>query len=162
MPGAGFLGVAYDPFNAPQGGAPPRNAQPGTSTDRFQQRLGLLGRLQEESAESGVRQLVADHQTLYGKASRMILSPQMKAFDLSRSRPRRATTTAAGRSAPLLLARRLVETGVTFIEVTSNNWDTHDNNFGAPARCANRSIVRWPTWSKTCTTAGCSTTRWSL
>ena len=28
-----------------------------------------------------------------------------------------------------LLARRLVEAGVTFVEVTLNGWDTHDNNF---------------------------------
>jgi uncharacterized protein (DUF1501 family) len=27
------------------------------------------------------------------------------------------------------LARRLIEQGVTFVEVESNGWDTHDNNF---------------------------------
>jgi uncharacterized protein (DUF1501 family) len=29
-----------------------------------------------------------------------------------------------------LLARRLVEAGVTFVEVDVNGWDTHDDNFG--------------------------------
>ena len=43
---------------------------------------------------------------------------------------RRATATAA---APFgqgcLLARRLVESGVTFVEVESDGWDTHQDNF---------------------------------
>ena len=43
-----------------------------------------------------------------------------------------------------LLARRLVEAGVTFVEVTSNGWDTHDDNFDrSQSACrAGRSAVR--------------------
>ena len=34
------------------------------------------------------------------------------------------------------LARRLVESGVTFVEVVMDGWDTHQDNFG--------SDLRWP------------------
>jgi uncharacterized protein (DUF1501 family) len=54
----------------------------------------------------------------------------MKAFDLDQE-PASAKT--AYGSSPFaqgcLLARRLVEAGVTFVEVTLGNWDTHQDNF---------------------------------
>jgi uncharacterized protein (DUF1501 family) len=74
--------------------------------------------------------LVADHQKLIHKSSKMILSPKMEAFDLSRE-PEKMRD-AYGRTkfgAGCLLARRLVESGVTFVEVNQDGWDTHDNNF---------------------------------
>ena len=59
----------------------------------------------------------------------MVLSPQMKAFHLDSES---ATTRDAYGRNPFgqgcLLARRLVEAGVTFVEVKSNGWDTHQKN----------------------------------
>jgi uncharacterized protein (DUF1501 family) len=58
----------------------------------------------------------------------MVLSPQVKAFDLA-AEPEKVRD-AYGRSPfgqGCLLARRLVETGVTFVEVQSSGWDTHGN-----------------------------------
>jgi uncharacterized protein (DUF1501 family) len=60
----------------------------------------------------------------------MVLSSQMKAFDLTAESD--AMRDAYGRTpfgSGCLLARRLVESGVTFVEVSAGNWDTHDNNF---------------------------------
>jgi uncharacterized protein (DUF1501 family) len=65
----------------------------------------------------------------------MVLSPRIKTFDLSEESE--ALREAYGRTPfgqGCLLARRLVETGVTFVEVVSSggagvqNWDTHQNN----------------------------------
>ncbi len=60
----------------------------------------------------------------------MIRSPQMQAFDLSHEPDsiRKAYGTSRFGSA-CLLARRLVETGVTFVEVVSDGWDSHHDNF---------------------------------
>src|SRR5690242_17598925 len=58
----------------------------------------------------------------------MALSPRAKAFDLA-AEPEKVRD-AYGRSAfgqGCLMARRLVETGVTFVEVQSSGWDTHGN-----------------------------------
>ena len=43
-----------------------------------------------------------------------------------------------------LLARRLVEAGVTFVEVDINGWDTHDDNFDRVSKLVRpgRSAVR--------------------
>ena len=60
----------------------------------------------------------------------MILSPQMQAFNLEQEPA--AARDAYGRTpfgSACLLARRLVESGVTFIELGLSDWDTHDNNF---------------------------------
>ena len=128
--GAGLLGVDYDPFSLQAAGRPPENTSIPTTEPRYQRRLGLLGRLEADYANAGGREVVADHQKIYSQAAKMILSPQMKAFDLQ-SEPQKARdqfgTTPFGQGC--LLARRLIETGVTFVEVNLGNWDTHDNNF---------------------------------
>jgi uncharacterized protein (DUF1501 family) len=54
----------------------------------------------------------------------------LKAFDLAREKDGvrdRYGRTPFGQGC--LLARRLVEEGVTFVEVVSRNWDTHRDNF---------------------------------
>ena len=59
----------------------------------------------------------------------MILSPQMKAFNLDEEPA--ALRDAYGRTPfgqGCILARRLVQAGVTFVEVRSNGWDTHQQN----------------------------------
>jgi uncharacterized protein (DUF1501 family) len=73
---------------------------------------------------------VAEHQKLYQKASRMILSSQMKAFDLEHEPAEVKAGYGSGQfGLGCLLARRLVETGITCVEVTLNGWDTHFDNF---------------------------------
>jgi uncharacterized protein (DUF1501 family) len=128
--GAGFLGVDYEPFVVQNPGQLPQDVASAVPVPRFERRLGLLGRLEGEFAERGGEQAVADHKTLYEKTRRLVLSPEVKAFDLS-DEPQalrdRYGSTQFGRGC--LLARRLVEAGVTFVEVTLNGWDTHDNNF---------------------------------
>lgn len=127
---AGLLGVDYDPFVMASAGRAPDNTALTTPTDRYQRRLSLLGKLETDFASAGGKQVVEDHRKIYDKAAQMILSPQMKAFNLDEESSR--TRDAYGSSEfgkGCLLARRLVEAGVTFIEVTLGNWDTHLDNF---------------------------------
>jgi uncharacterized protein (DUF1501 family) len=59
-----------------------------------------------------------------------VLSPEVQAFDIADEDSKttdRYGDTEFGRGC--LLARRLVERGVTFVEVKSSNWDTHQDNF---------------------------------
>jgi len=59
----------------------------------------------------------------------MILSPHMRAFHLDEEPA--ALRDAYGHTSfgqGCLLARRLVQAGVTFVEVRSNGWDTHQQN----------------------------------
>jgi hypothetical protein len=126
--GAGFLGAEYEPFVVPNVQRPPDNAQARVPVDRFQRRLGLLNRLEKAGFEqAGGADRVRDHRALYKQTSKMVLSPRMKAFDLEQEDS--AIRDAYGRTPfgqGCLLARRLVEAGVTFVEVRCGGWDTHN------------------------------------
>lgn len=82
--GGGLLGVEYDPFLMTDAGRLPDNTSLMTSESRYQRRLKLLGKLDSEFETRGGKQEVNDHRKLYGKAARMVLSPKMEAFDLSK------------------------------------------------------------------------------
>ncbi len=128
--GAGMLGVAYEPFLVQNPNEPPRNATPTVSSDRFNRRMGLLEGLERAGFGSrGGADRVRDHKAVYQQTAGMVLSPRMSAFDLEDEDS--ALRDAYGRNPfgqGCLLARRLVETGVTFVEVRSNGWDTHQQN----------------------------------
>jgi uncharacterized protein (DUF1501 family) len=134
--GGGFLGTHLDPFDIQNPSAAPTNTRPTTEVARYQRRLDLLDRLQVDFAREAPQE-VMDHKSVYERAAKMILSPEMKAFDLAQEPD--AMRDAYGRGqfgAGCLLARRLIETGVTFVEVTLNGWDTHDDNFTRVKRLA--------------------------
>jgi hypothetical protein len=130
--GAGFLGTTYAPFSVanptqmPSNATLPRNVGDG----RYTRRLELLLDLEEDFAKAGGQKSVEDHQALYGSAAQMVLSPKLKAFDVSQEKDTvRERYGKNGFGQGCLLARRLVEAGVTFVEVEYGNWDTHDDNF---------------------------------
>ncbi|MCS6978081.1 MAG: DUF1501 domain-containing protein [Gemmatales bacterium] len=136
--GSGFLGMTFAPFTVMDPNRMPANVElpRGTDPKRFTRRLQLMEKLERDFAEAGAEAKVADHKAVYETASQMVLSPRIKAFDLSQEKDAlrdRYGRTPFGQGC--LLARRLVETGVTFVEVQTSggmgvgNWDTHDNNF---------------------------------
>jgi hypothetical protein len=151
----GLLGSKYDSFAVQSATRPPENTRPATESDRYQARLALLDRLEAAAPTSASAAQVRDHSTLYETTSRMVLSPSMQAFDISREpesvRAAYGLTASANetsirpnggpRTAPrgefaagCLMARRLVEAGVTFVEVGLGGWDTHQDNFDAVKR----------------------------
>jgi uncharacterized protein (DUF1501 family) len=126
--GPSFLGVQYAPFIVTDPNRPPDNLDTPVPGNRLQRRLGLLQELEGPFARAGAADQVHDHQILYRQTAHMVLSPRVKAFDLS-AEPDKLRS-AYGRSPfgqGCLMARRLVESGVTFVEVQSSGWDTHGN-----------------------------------
>src|SRR5207302_2354139 len=79
------------------------------------------------------------HKTAYDRAVRLMKTDARKAFNLDEEKA--GVRDAYGRNLfgqGCLLARRLVERGVPFVEVTHGGvnggafgWDTHQNNFDA-------------------------------
>jgi hypothetical protein len=125
--GAGMLGVSYEPFQVPNPTQPPTNVTLPVPADRFARRLGLLQGLEKAGfGATGGADRVRDHTALYRQTAGMVLSPRMRAFDLGGEDP---TLRASYGQNPFgqgcLLARRLVQAGVTFVEVRSNGWDMH-------------------------------------
>jgi hypothetical protein len=130
--GSGFLGMSVAPFVVQNPTQMPANVQlpAGVTSQRFGRRFDLLKDLEQDFAETGGGPRVRDHKALYGGAAQMVLSPRIKAFDVSQEKD--TIRDGYGRSPfgqGCLLARRLVEAGVTFVEVSTGNWDTHFDNF---------------------------------
>jgi hypothetical protein len=126
--GSSFLGVPFAPFVVSDPNRPPDNLRTPVGSDRVKRRLELLKQMEAPFARDGAGEQVRDHQALYGQTAQMVLSPRVKAFDLDGEPDRMRSL--YGRSAfgqGCLMARRLVEAGVTFVEVQSSGWDTHAN-----------------------------------
>src|SRR5207249_2521794 len=126
--GPSFLGIRHAPFIVTDPNQPPDNLAVPVNKDRLNRRLELMKELESPLVRTGAAQLVKDHQTLYDQTAQMVLSPRTKAFDLEQEPDR--VRSAYGRSPfgqGCLMARRLIEAGVMFVEVQSSGWDTHGN-----------------------------------
>lgn len=135
--GAGIFGADYDPFVIPDATRKPANIRPAVTRDRFRKRLGLLRQLRaiRESTEPDIA--FEDHASIQDRAVGLTESPGVQAFDLSREPEAvRARYGASRFGLGCLLARRLVEAGVTFVEVRMTGWDTHRDNFTITPRLA--------------------------
>jgi uncharacterized protein (DUF1501 family) len=130
--GAGFLGVQNGPFVLPKAGAPPTDVTlaPGVSDARFERRRAALDALEDELAGATGDTKIAGRRQVYAKAVRLMRAPKLDAFDIAAEPEavrRGYGDTDFGRGC--LVARRLVERGVKFVEVVLEGWDTHQNNF---------------------------------
>jgi hypothetical protein len=128
--GAGFLGSKHQPIiiTDPQKGV--ENLKPLTDEKQFDNRVGLLEEMEKAFHRETQADAAADHKTTYQRAVTLMKSAQAKAFDLSQEKSE--TKAAYGNTKfgeGCLLARRLIETGVKFVEVTLGGWDTHQDNF---------------------------------
>jgi uncharacterized protein (DUF1501 family) len=110
----------------------------GITDSEAEARQNLLGSLDENFAQRHSSTVVDSHRAAYGAALRMIRSPSIAAFDLDEEPA--GVRDRYGRNQfgqGCLLARRLVERGVPFVEVSLNGaagnnafaWDTHRQNF---------------------------------
>ncbi|MFM9058514.1 MAG: DUF1501 domain-containing protein [Planctomycetaceae bacterium] len=134
--GAGLLGMQWEPFEMRDPEQNPVNTKPQVPADRHLRRLDLMDALSGDFAKQLPRE-ARDHRDLYRRATRMIMSADMRAFDLD-AEPEgvRAAYGPGAFASGCLLARRLVEHGVSFVEVVSNGWDTHQDNFEKVAELA--------------------------
>ncbi len=128
---AGFLGMINAPFVVDSNGQirnVPKDDDKGRG--RLNQRLSMLSVIESNFIKSNRGESPKAHKDVYGKAVNLMTSAQMDAFKID-SEPADVQD-AYGRNnfgKGLLMARRLVETGVPFIEVNLGGWDLHNNVF---------------------------------
>ncbi len=128
--GAGFLGAHHQPLIIADPVRGVENLRPLTTAPHFQGRLGLLEEMEKAFYRDYKAGVGVDHQTTYRRAVALMKSREVKAFDLSQEPAQTRAAYGKGRFADgCLLARRLVEVGVPFVEVNLPGWDTHQNNF---------------------------------
>jgi uncharacterized protein (DUF1501 family) len=130
---AGFLGPRYGPLVVAAGGAGLKVEDlenRGVPTERSRERIGLLNEIEADFLATRPGPGTSSHVTAYDRAGRLQRPAAARAFDLSEEKA--AVRDKYGRGLfgqGCLLARRLVERNVPFVEVTLGGWDTHDNNF---------------------------------
>jgi hypothetical protein len=125
--GPGFLGMAWAPFSVSSTGQV-RNLDMGLGDDRLYQRMHALDLIENGFINQRRGSAASDHQKILKKTLNLMTSEQMKAFKVAsepESVKERYGNTGFGRGC--LMARRLVEVGVPFIEVGLGGWDMHSN-----------------------------------
>ncbi len=124
---AGYLGPRHQALVHADPAQPLANLQPPTGADDFDARASVLARLERDFERSYKATAAEAHRTTFARAVQLMRSDRCRAFDLSQEPA--ATRAAYGESRfgrGCLLARRLVEVGVRFVEVYLQNWDTHE------------------------------------
>jgi hypothetical protein len=167
--GPGFLGPQFAPLVVGErGAAGPAEAggagsgsfrvedldpPPGVDTRRADARLGLLDSFRQDFQSTHPGYGPISHQDAYRRAVRLMRSAAAKAFELDdEPAPLRDAYGRNPFGQGCLLARRLVERGVPFIEVSLSaaegaagvGWDTHQQNFEAVKKL---SEVLDPAWA---------------
>src|SRR5579872_1610017 len=137
---SGILGLEHMPFEInsdPNNQAftvrditPPRGIESGRIARRSNV-LATIDSLQRQADLQPVEFSALDEN--YKAAFNMLTAPETKrAFEIDKEDPRlreRYGRTRFGQN--LLLARRLIQSGVRFVTVTDPGWDTHADNFNA-------------------------------
>ena len=127
--GPGFLGMAYAPFQVDSNGRV-RNLDMGVKEDRLAQRFALLETIEGRFINERRGMAAVDHAKVLGKTNSLLTSEQMKAFDVGKETDEAKELYGdSGFGRGCMLARRLVEHGVPFVEVNLGGWDLHQNCF---------------------------------
>jgi hypothetical protein len=149
--GPGFLGMMYAPFTVQNAGQPPANIKAPASLgdakmaeERLRRRQRLFYTIEDGFTEGGFPHMssAADreaagsaaqaHTTTYKKAFDLTVSKLKDVFDISKESTKVVDGyggRANGFGMGCLLARKLVEQGVSTVEVDLGGWDNHGNIF---------------------------------
>ena len=131
--GGGFLETRHAalPIGDPTAGLQHSQLPRGIDEARFSKRMQRLKKMNQAFTSKYDTKHARAYAEMYDEAVRLMKSEDLKAFDLSQENE--VTRLAYGDNPfgqACLLARRLVENNVRFIEVDNGGWDTHDDNFG--------------------------------
>ena len=129
-PGSGFFESKLSPLmiSDPAGGL--QNSATRIPEGRFRFHLDLANQLDTSFIERYDQKNVRAYTDMYDDAIRLMKSKDLAAFDISGENE--VTRDRYGDNAfgqGCLLARRLVENDVRFVEVSFGSWDTHNGNF---------------------------------
>ncbi|MDA1044926.1 MAG: DUF1501 domain-containing protein [Verrucomicrobia bacterium] len=130
--GNGFLEPAYSPLviGNPTAGLQHSTRANGITQKRLDHRVDMARQLNDKFLRQVKNKNVRSYNDLYDDALGLMRSSDLKAFDLDQETPGlRAAYGDNEFGQGCLLARRLVEHRVRFVEVHLGGWDTHTDNF---------------------------------
>lgn len=140
-PGAGFMETAYSPIPIGDPNKGLQNTKPPSylSDRQFQKRMYLSSTFDRKFRAKFNQESVNAYTNIYAQTVRLLKSPQIKAFDIT-SEPKKTKDLYGNNrlGQGCLLARRLVENNVRFVEVEFGGWDNHRDIYNTfPDKAAN-------------------------
>lgn len=127
--GPGFLGMAWAPFGVSSNGRI-RNMEMKVEQDRLAQRRIALETIENSFIGQNRGTVLEDHRKVLEKTYNVLTSAQMDAFQVEKEpEAEKEKYGKNGFGQGCLLARRLVEAGVPFVEVDLGGWDNHMDIF---------------------------------
>jgi Protein of unknown function (DUF1501) len=156
--GPGFLGMSFAPFTVQNAGQPPANIKAPTGLggdaamveERLRRRQRLFYTVEDNFTSSSLPHVKSDdpkkevemrealgstaqaHTATYKKGFDLTVSKLKDVFDISKESPKSIEAYGGrqnGFGMGCLLARKLVEQGVSTVEVDLGGWDNHGNIF---------------------------------
>lgn len=125
--GPGFLGMAWSPFNVSSNGRI-RNLDMNLDNQRLLQRAAALEVIEQGFIKQQRGSSSEEHRKILGKTMDLLTSAQMEAFNVEKEPDNVKEQYGKNNFGEgCLLARRLVESGVPFVEVDLGGWDNHQN-----------------------------------
>ncbi len=131
-PGAGFLESRYAPLplGDPTRGVENSKLPVGVTDKILDDRLALTDKFDSAFRQRYPQKQVDGYTDFYRDAVKLMRGDDLKAFDLTLEKPEmRAAYGEKPVGQGALLARRLVQHGARFVEIYTNGWDTHADNF---------------------------------
>jgi uncharacterized protein (DUF1501 family) len=126
--------MTYAPFVVDYNGDV-RNAATALKQDRLEQRMYMLASIEKGFIAQNRGDAAVEHQKVLQKTVSLFTSKQMGAFKInSEPQKTREMYGRGGFANGCLMARRLVEEGVPFVEVDLGGWDMHNGIFPAMER----------------------------
>ena len=139
----GYLGMSHAPFLVDSSGRIGNTDRGDSNPDRMNNRLSMLSVIEDNFIKSDRGDAGQAHKDIYKKAVSLLQSKQNDAFRIDQEK-KEVIDTYTGAPAQgggmggggqfgrgLLMARRLVEKGVPFVEVDFGGWDLHQGVFTA-------------------------------
>lgn len=136
--GPGFLGMKYANFTVQNPGTPPENVAPPRDVASMERRAVLFETLEGVTGKPGLGMktnvpgdAVQAHKDVYKKALDLVVSSRKDVFTFSDSKDQADITRYGNNNfgKGCLLARKLVEAGVSCVEVSLGGWDMHNGIF---------------------------------
>ena len=130
--GGGFLESKFAalPIGDPEAGLQNSSLPRGVDERRFRKRMQRLKKMNASFTDTYDTKESRAFASMYDEAVALMKSKDLETFDLTREDDK--VRDKYGRNSfgqGCLLARRMVENGVRFIEVDNGGWDTHGDNF---------------------------------
>lgn len=128
--GPGFLGMTWAPFVVSNNGDVRNIADPARDPKRLEQRLAVLEALEKNFIGENRGASSEDHYKMLLKTVSLMTTKQMDSFKVNKEPPEMLEKYGNNNFGKgCLMARRLVEVGVPFIEVDMDGWDNHQGVF---------------------------------